>query len=329
MSSANAYMASGVDNAWSQAEFERRLGVRVTAPAAGAPPDPDTLSFDVVGIDPSLANALRRIMIAELPTVAIEHVYVVDNTSIVACEILAHRLGLVPLALDPALLAPRGPDDPATESNTVVLKLAARCVRHADGRVTGDKVLSGDLTWLPGGSELQDETGCVFKGSQEGRFPGGVRPVHPDILLAKLRPGQAIELEAHCVVGVGREHAKWSPVATAWYRLQPELALAPKAVTGAAADGLAAALPGLVAVEGSGQARHAVLAAPARGHEKLLEKARRLSGEPPYAGALALRWVKDHFVFTVESAGSLPPHVIFTRAIEALEAKCDRLLERL
>lgn len=49
--------------------------------------------------------------------------------------------------------------------------------------------------------------------------------VHDDILLAKLRPGQCIVLEGHCAKGVGKEHAKWSPVATAWYRLHPEVRL--------------------------------------------------------------------------------------------------------
>lgn len=43
-----------------------------------------------------------------------------------------------------------------------------------------------------------------------------VRLVHDDILLAKMRPGQEIVLEAHCARGTGAEHAKWSPVATAW-----------------------------------------------------------------------------------------------------------------
>jgi DNA-directed RNA polymerases I and III subunit RPAC1 len=36
---------------------------------------------------------------------------------------------------------------------------------------------------------------------------------------------QAIQLEAHCTKGTGKEHAKWSPVATAWYRLLPEVVL--------------------------------------------------------------------------------------------------------
>lgn len=43
----------------------------------------DELEFDMKGIDPAIVNAIRRIMIAEVPTVAIEHVFFIDNTSIV------------------------------------------------------------------------------------------------------------------------------------------------------------------------------------------------------------------------------------------------------
>lgn len=55
--------------------------------------------------------------------------------------------------------------------------------------------------WLPEGSEMPDETSCRFASSQATLVPGGVRPVHDDILIAKLRPGQAIELECHCIKG--------------------------------------------------------------------------------------------------------------------------------
>jgi DNA-directed RNA polymerase alpha subunit len=53
------------------------------------------------------------------------------------------------------------------------------------------------------------------------RYVDGIRPVHDDIVLAKLRPGQRIEFEAHCRRGVGKDHTKYSPVATASYRLLP------------------------------------------------------------------------------------------------------------
>lgn len=42
------------------------------------------IEFDMIGVDPSLANAFRRIMISEVPTVAIEHVFYVNNTSVIA-----------------------------------------------------------------------------------------------------------------------------------------------------------------------------------------------------------------------------------------------------
>lgn len=64
----------------------------------------EELVFDMVGVDAAFANALRRILLAEVPSVAIEHVYIANNTSIVQDEILSHRLGLVPLNVDPRLI---------------------------------------------------------------------------------------------------------------------------------------------------------------------------------------------------------------------------------
>ena len=59
------------------------------------------MEFDIIGIDQSIANALRRIMISEIPTMAIERVDIYMNTSIIADEILSHRLGLIPIMADP------------------------------------------------------------------------------------------------------------------------------------------------------------------------------------------------------------------------------------
>jgi len=70
-------------------------------------------------------------------------------------------------------------------------------------------VYSGDLEWIP-------------QGDQKERL-GDVRPLHDDILIAKMRPGQEIEMEMTCEKGIGKDHAKWSPVCTAWYRLLPDI----------------------------------------------------------------------------------------------------------
>ena len=59
------------------------------------------MEFDLIGVDASLANAFRRILLAEIPTMAIEKVYVYNNTSVIQDEVLAHRLGLIPLKANP------------------------------------------------------------------------------------------------------------------------------------------------------------------------------------------------------------------------------------
>ncbi|XP_015224819.1 PREDICTED: DNA-directed RNA polymerases I and III subunit RPAC1-like, partial [Cyprinodon variegatus] len=65
--------------------------------------DENSMEFDMVGIDAAIANAFRRILLAEVPTMAIEKVFIYNNTSIVQDEVLAHRLGLIPIKADPRL----------------------------------------------------------------------------------------------------------------------------------------------------------------------------------------------------------------------------------
>ncbi|XP_052469806.1 DNA-directed RNA polymerases I and III subunit RPAC1-like [Carassius gibelio] len=74
-------------------------------------------------------------------------------------------------------------------------------------------VYSGDIKWLPIGNQTD-----VFAGAEIG-------PVHGDILLAQLRPGQELDIVMHCIKGIGKDHAKFSPVATASYRLLPEITI--------------------------------------------------------------------------------------------------------
>lgn len=59
--------------------------------------DESNATFIVEGIDLALANGLRRMMMAEIPTLAIETVWIEENTSVLPDEFLAHRLGLIPL----------------------------------------------------------------------------------------------------------------------------------------------------------------------------------------------------------------------------------------
>ena len=68
------------------------------------------------------------------------------------------------------------------------------------------QVFSDKIRWLPKGSQSE------WVGLDN---PG---PVQDDILLAKMRPGHEMNLRLFAYKGIGRDHAKFSPVATAFYR---------------------------------------------------------------------------------------------------------------
>jgi hypothetical protein len=93
--------------------------------------------------------------------------------------------------------------------------------QEANGANAHQGVFSSDLRWLPGGSEYPAETGVHFGAPQPESLCA--QPVDASILLCRLVPRQVIELEAHAVIGIGADHAKFSPVGTAWYRLYPEV----------------------------------------------------------------------------------------------------------
>lgn len=99
--------------------------------------------FSLVGLDASLANAFRRILLAEIPMLAVEDVFVQQNTSVVQDEVLAHRLGLVPLRGNKEGIRwlrwrAKGEEDgetpPARDCDTVQLELKLKCTWKSVGR---------------------------------------------------------------------------------------------------------------------------------------------------------------------------------------------------
>lgn len=86
------------ENEWNVEKFKKDFEVNISSL------DAREANFDLINIDTSIANAFRRIMISEVPSVAAEYVYFFNNTSVIQDEVLAHRIGLVPLKVDPDML---------------------------------------------------------------------------------------------------------------------------------------------------------------------------------------------------------------------------------
>ena len=127
--------------------------------------------------------------------------------------------------------------------------------------------------------------------------------MHDDILVAKLRPGQSISLEAFAHKGIGKIHAKWSPVATASYRLLPDIVL-PSPMQDEAAEELVSTCPmGVFDIEdlGGGQ-RQATVARP-----RDCTMCRECIRQEGWRDRVRLTRVADHFIFKVCTAHTPSP----------------------
>jgi len=283
--------------------------------------DKTDMEVDLVGFDPAIVNAFRRILLSEVPSMAIEKVHIYQNTSIMQDEVLAHRLGLIPLKADPRNFDWKSSEcgDEGTAKDTLEFDLQIKCSRKPgcdpdsgpDDAYSNYRVLTEHFQWIPKGNQATIMTD-----------PG---PVEPDILINKLRPGHEMNIKMFAVKGIGRDHAKFSPVATVFYRLLPEIRIDQK-VTGEAATRLQKCFsPGVIELEPTNDGTKTAVVANAR-YDSC---SRNIYRYDDLKDCVTLSKVKDHFIFTVESVGAMPPQDLFSQACDVLISKCDYFLKEL
>uniref|UniRef100_A0A3Q2CGY6 RNA polymerase I and III subunit C n=1 Tax=Cyprinodon variegatus TaxID=28743 RepID=A0A3Q2CGY6_CYPVA len=212
-------------------------------------------------------------------------------------------------------------EEEASEIDTIQLQLKIKCSRNpraskdsSDPRelYLNHMVYSKDIEWVPIGNQAD-----VFADSRIG-------PVHDDILIAQLRPGQELDIVMHCVKGVGKDHAKFSPVATASYRLLPEITLL-EPVEGEKAERLKRCFSrGVIDLEDVRGKKVAKVV-----NSRLDTCSREVLRHSDLKNSVKLGRVRDHFIFTVESTGILPPDVLVTEAIKVLMGKCQSFLNEM
>tara|TARA_B100001750_G_scaffold201555_1_gene176351 strand:- start:945 stop:1580 length:636 start_codon:yes stop_codon:yes gene_type:complete len=146
------------------------------------------IKVSIKGVDRVYANALRRFAISEVPCMAIDDVVIQQNSSVLYDEILAHRLGLIPLSTD--LKGYVLPQDCSCKTDLGCSKCRVLLVLNAVATDEVKTIYSGDL-------RSEDDS---------------VKPYVDNIPIVKLAPDHEIKLEAFAKLGKGRDHAKWQPV---------------------------------------------------------------------------------------------------------------------
>jgi DNA-directed RNA polymerase II subunit RPB3 len=178
----------------------------------------DVMKFELRDTDASVANALRRIMIAEVPTLAIDLVEIETNSSVLNDEFLAHRLGLIPLISDRAMEMRLSRDCDACDGDgrcdfcSIEFHLNVKCTSEQTLDVTSHDLQSSDPDVVP-----------VDSAGRQADVSGFDPPEHRGILIVKLRKGQELKLRAIARKGIGKDHAKWSPAATVTFQYEPDI----------------------------------------------------------------------------------------------------------
>ncbi len=148
--------------------------------------DNQKISVKLKGIPLQYANALRRVCLNGVPVFAIDTVDIIENSSVLPDEGLAHRLGLIPIKTDLARFNEPSKCDCQSESGCSNCRVML-VLDSGDSDVTRT-VLSNELS-------SEDDS---------------IKPTSDKISIVQLTQGQRIKVECYARLGRGTEHAKWN-----------------------------------------------------------------------------------------------------------------------
>ncbi|KAL5788246.1 hypothetical protein ACOSP7_005195 [Xanthoceras sorbifolium] len=275
----------------------------------------DYAKFELRDTDASLANALRRVMISEVPTVAIDLVEIEVNSSVLNDEFIAHRLGLIPLTSENAMNMRFSRDCDACDGDgqceycSVEFHLNAKCRTDQTLDVTSKDLISADHRVIP--VDLVDPAAYDSGDQQRG------------IIIVKLRRGQELRLRAIARKGIGKDHAKWSPAATVTFMYEPEIHINEalmETLTLEEKKAWVESSPTKVFDIDPNTGQVIVVDPEAYTYDDEVLKKAEAMGKP---GLVEIYPKEDSFIFTVESTGAVKSSQLVLNAIEVLKQKLD------
>ena len=283
--------------------------------------------------DASQVNAIRRALIADVPKLAITRVdfsqgvtqdnkgEVVESVNVLPDEVLAHRLAMIPIPtnLDEGLVFPDACEncmdvvekDKGCPMCQVLYTLSARGPA-SDAEEDFKTVYAGDITTI---------SDPVFD----------IRDEHKQIPLTVLAKGQFLEFYAFAVLGRGRDHAKWSPVAAVGFRPQHMAVLnKPKKANVLFDIGLTTSDGKPIDAKLFGKDKKVTDVNHVLDLENALHQVGPGTGrDGDFDDAITLEPVENAYVFSYETDGSLDPVTAFNMALDELKNRFDNLSEDL
>ncbi|RMW39314.1 MAG: DNA-directed RNA polymerase subunit D [Nitrosopumilus sp.] len=148
--------------------------------------DSQKIALKLKDVPLQYANALRRVCLNGVPVFAIDTVDIIENSSVLPDEGLAHRLGLIPLKTD--LSRFNEPSKCECQSETGCSNCKVMLVLDSGDSDVTRTVLSNELS-------SEDDS---------------ITPTSDKIPIVELAPGQRIKVECYARLGRGTEHAKWN-----------------------------------------------------------------------------------------------------------------------
>ena len=223
-----------------------------------------------------------------------------NNTSVIPDEVLAHRLGLIPISVDPNTVSSYIEGGDFNEKNHLKFLLKA----EAKETLT---VFSDEIRWVPVGLQPSKIS--------EVEVEGG-------IIIVKLAPGQAIDCELIATKGIGQEHAKWSPVSCSMYRNLLKITLLKNELSGEEAKAVKNFFsPGVIGIDPKGRA--------------FVQNPKLSNQSPEYlkgsevSHLVNIERIENSFQYKIETTTVYKPIKLFVETCRILQKKCTKLISSL
>ncbi|CRG99441.1 DNA-directed RNA polymerase II subunit RPB3, putative [Plasmodium relictum] len=276
----------------------------------------DEISFVLYNSNYGLANALRRIILSEIPTLAIDVVNVYENTSSFHDEYLAHRLGLIPIDS-------RNVNNYEFREKCKCKETCSKCTIQYVIEVKCNNANKIDISHYD--IESLDHEPNVPMPIPHGKKNTKIENAIPIVTLSK---NQTLHMKLIATKGIGKMHAKWIP-ANVSYRIDHKIKIKNHLIDKLPQNHklmLANSLnKDCYILKNSDDDRDVQLKLNENMSVVMAENCIEILNELGYKDIIKIIYDDTKFHFNVESIGSLPPEQIVEMALEVLENKLKNL----